>query len=102
MLEKDNNIIDDEIIKEDISVVLDKDGNIVEDFRTHSQKKSDKGNFSFRTNIKLNKVTNFILLVVAIAFFIALFTIAIPIAIITAISGIIFLKIKQFFNKSNK
>lgn len=93
MLEEDN-----EIIKEDISEILDKDGNVIEDFRSHSQKNSNK-KFSFKTNIKLNKITNFILLVVAIAFFIALFTIAIPIAIITTISGIIFLKLKQFFNK---
>ena len=98
---------DNEIIKEDISVILDKDGNVIEDFRTRSQKKSDKnksdkGKFSFSTKIKLNKVTNFILLIVATAFFIALFTIAIPIAIITTISGIVFLKLKQFFNKNNK
>lgn len=97
MLEKDN-----EIIKEDISAILDKDMNVIENFRTRSQKNSDKRKFSFSTNIKLNKVTNFILLIVAIAFFIVLFTIAIPIAIITTISGIVFLKLKQFFNKNNK
>lgn len=97
---------DDDIIVEEISAILDANGEIIEDYsnknKSRKQNKFKDFTFNINTNFTSNKFALFTLLIIALMLLVALFTIAIPVIIITFVSQQVIFALNNLFNRNRK
>lgn len=93
-----------DIIVEEISAILDADGEIIEDYsnKNKSRKQNKFKDFTFKinTNFTSNKFALFALLIITLILLVVLFIIAIPVIIITFISQKVIFALNNLLNKS--